>query len=212
MPTGQSWSGWQAVSRRWRRRSCAPAPGRLALPHDDGVGQLRCDHVSAAKILKKSVLLLRTSVDKPTVEFTVAARLRSLFAGFETVNAANLSAQRKFQNIDRDYQGGVRRLHDLGVMVNARRQVHRRPDPEARRDIPEGSLVSRCSLPASIHIRLAKVKKKGSHRSRQEPGPEPVTPRSECSYSRVGGTWRAHPGRSSHDAGMAGLVPKYNVT
>jgi radical SAM superfamily enzyme YgiQ (UPF0313 family) len=38
--------------------------------------------------------------------------------GFETVNAANLTEQRKFQNIGRDYDAAVRRLHGLGVMVN----------------------------------------------------------------------------------------------
>src|SRR5947199_387802 len=49
----------------------------------------------------------------------VAAGLRSLFVGFETVNAGNLAGQRKRQNIGRDYAAVVRRLHDVGVMVNA---------------------------------------------------------------------------------------------
>jgi radical SAM superfamily enzyme YgiQ (UPF0313 family) len=53
------------------------------------------------------------------LERAVAAGLRSLFVGFETVNGANLAAQRKRQNIGRDYAAVVRRLHDLGVMVNA---------------------------------------------------------------------------------------------
>ena len=53
------------------------------------------------------------------LEKAVDCGLRSLFVGFETVNAANLTAQRKWQNIDRDYGAVVRRLHDLGVMVNA---------------------------------------------------------------------------------------------
>jgi radical SAM superfamily enzyme YgiQ (UPF0313 family) len=63
--------------------------------------------------------------------------LRSLFVGFETVNAANLTEQRKWQNLGRarstpgfggsehaqsvvakDYGAAIRRLHDLGVMVN----------------------------------------------------------------------------------------------
>ena len=52
------------------------------------------------------------------VEKAVNAGLRSLFIGFETVNAANLSEQRKFQNIGRDYGAAIRRLHELGVMVN----------------------------------------------------------------------------------------------
>ena len=45
--------------------------------------------------------------------------LRSLFIGFETLNPKNLREQGKYQNLDRDYAGAIRRLHDLGVMVNA---------------------------------------------------------------------------------------------
>jgi len=53
------------------------------------------------------------------LEEAVAAGLRSLFVGFETVNAGNLAGQRKRQNIGRDYAAVVRRLHSVGVMVNA---------------------------------------------------------------------------------------------
>ncbi len=53
------------------------------------------------------------------LEQAVDAGLRSLFVGFETVNEGNLRAQRKFQNLNRDYGAAVHRLHDLGVMVNA---------------------------------------------------------------------------------------------
>jgi radical SAM superfamily enzyme YgiQ (UPF0313 family) len=52
------------------------------------------------------------------LERAVAAGLRSLFVGFETVNPANLTQQRKWQNIDRDYNAAIRRMHELGVMVN----------------------------------------------------------------------------------------------
>src|SRR2546430_5248998 len=48
----------------------------------------------------------------------VASGLRRLFVGFETVNSDNLQQQRKYQNIGRDYAAAVRRLHELGVMVN----------------------------------------------------------------------------------------------
>src|SRR5215475_3326210 len=44
--------------------------------------------------------------------------LRSLFVGFETTNISNLRRQRKTQNLHSDYGEAVRRLHDLGVMVN----------------------------------------------------------------------------------------------
>jgi radical SAM superfamily enzyme YgiQ (UPF0313 family) len=53
------------------------------------------------------------------LEKAVDAGLRSLFVGFETVNADNLSEQAKYQNVGRDYGAAVRRLHQLGVMVNA---------------------------------------------------------------------------------------------
>ena len=52
------------------------------------------------------------------LEKAVAAGLRSLFVGFETLDPAALRAQAKYQNLDRDYGAAVRRLHDLGVMVN----------------------------------------------------------------------------------------------
>src|SRR5215510_12852596 len=52
------------------------------------------------------------------LERAVEAGLRSLFVGFETLNSANLLEQRKFQNLRRDYTAAIRRLHDLGVMIN----------------------------------------------------------------------------------------------
>ena len=52
------------------------------------------------------------------LEQAVDAGLRSLFVGFETLNPANLVEQRKYQNLRRDYAAAIRRLHDLGVMIN----------------------------------------------------------------------------------------------
>ena len=52
------------------------------------------------------------------LERAVDAGLRSLFVGFETLNPANLAEQRKYQNLRRDYPAAIRRLHDLGVMIN----------------------------------------------------------------------------------------------
>lgn len=52
------------------------------------------------------------------LEKAVACGLRSLFVGFETLDPVSLRAQRKYQNLHRDYGAAVRRLHDLGVMVN----------------------------------------------------------------------------------------------
>ncbi len=62
--------------------------------------------------------ILETRIKPRLMEEAVASGLRSLFVGFETVNAANLQAQRKFQNQDKDYSSAIRRLRDLGVMIN----------------------------------------------------------------------------------------------
>jgi radical SAM superfamily enzyme YgiQ (UPF0313 family) len=52
------------------------------------------------------------------IEKAVEAGLRSLFVGFETLSATNLLSTNKRQNPARDYRAAIRRLNDLGVMVN----------------------------------------------------------------------------------------------
>lgn len=52
------------------------------------------------------------------LEAAVESGLRSLFVGFETISTANLVEHGKRQNLDRDYGAAIRRMHDLGVMVN----------------------------------------------------------------------------------------------
>src|SRR5213082_1729409 len=52
------------------------------------------------------------------LEAAVDSGLRSLFVGFETLDHRNLLEQRKYQNLRRDYDDAIRRLHDLGVMIN----------------------------------------------------------------------------------------------
>jgi radical SAM superfamily enzyme YgiQ (UPF0313 family) len=53
------------------------------------------------------------------LEQAAACGLRSLFVGFETLNPASLAGQHKHHNLHLDYAAAIRRLHDLGVMVNA---------------------------------------------------------------------------------------------
>jgi radical SAM superfamily enzyme YgiQ (UPF0313 family) len=53
------------------------------------------------------------------VEAAVRCGLRSLFVGFETISSQNLRDHDKRQNLDKDYGAAIRRLHDVGVMVNA---------------------------------------------------------------------------------------------
>jgi radical SAM superfamily enzyme YgiQ (UPF0313 family) len=53
------------------------------------------------------------------LEKAVDCGLRSLFVGFETLEPGNLRSQHKVHNLDQDYRAAIRRLHGLGVMVNA---------------------------------------------------------------------------------------------
>jgi radical SAM superfamily enzyme YgiQ (UPF0313 family) len=46
------------------------------------------------------------------------AGLRSLFVGFETFSAENLVQSNKRQNLKKDYERAVQRLHDHGIMIN----------------------------------------------------------------------------------------------
>lgn len=52
------------------------------------------------------------------IEEAAAAGLRSIFVGFESLDPANLRSSNKRQNLGRDYDRVVNRLHDLGIMIN----------------------------------------------------------------------------------------------
>jgi radical SAM superfamily enzyme YgiQ (UPF0313 family) len=52
------------------------------------------------------------------VEKAAEAGLRSVFIGFETLSSSNLSQSNKKQNLGKNYEVAVRRLHSLGIMIN----------------------------------------------------------------------------------------------
>lgn len=52
------------------------------------------------------------------IEKAAAAGLRSVFIGFESLSEHNLSQSNKKQNLGKDYRKAIRRLHDLGIMIN----------------------------------------------------------------------------------------------
>jgi radical SAM superfamily enzyme YgiQ (UPF0313 family) len=62
--------------------------------------------------------LLASGTEPRLLEKAAASGLRSLFVGFESTDQEALRAQRKFQNLNRDYTEAIRRLHGLGIMVN----------------------------------------------------------------------------------------------
>ncbi len=52
------------------------------------------------------------------IERAAEAGLRSLFVGFESLQTESLIFSNKRQNLGRDYQQAIKRLHDLGIMIN----------------------------------------------------------------------------------------------
>ena len=62
---------------------------------------------------------VQSVLEPELMEKAVASGLRSLFIGFETLNTANLRDQHKSHNLNKDYDAAIRRLRDLGVMINA---------------------------------------------------------------------------------------------
>jgi len=62
---------------------------------------------------------VRSVLDTTLLDLAVAAGLRSLFVGFESLNDRALMAHRKSHNQYRDYEKAIRVLHDRGVMINA---------------------------------------------------------------------------------------------
>jgi radical SAM superfamily enzyme YgiQ (UPF0313 family) len=52
------------------------------------------------------------------VEQAAEAGMRSVFIGFETLSRNNLEQSNKRQNIGKDYERAIQRLHSLGIMIN----------------------------------------------------------------------------------------------
>ncbi len=52
------------------------------------------------------------------IEKAADAGLRSVFVGFETLSNANLHQSNKKQNLNKDYEAAINRLHSLGIMIN----------------------------------------------------------------------------------------------
>lgn len=52
------------------------------------------------------------------IEKAAAAGMRSVFVGFETLSNKNLLQSNKKQNLGRDYTDAIKRLHELGIMIN----------------------------------------------------------------------------------------------
>ena len=52
------------------------------------------------------------------IEKAARAGLRSLFIGFETLSMGNLREAGKLHSLGRNYNAAIKRLHDLGILIN----------------------------------------------------------------------------------------------
>ena len=52
------------------------------------------------------------------IEKAAEAGLRSIFVGFETLSESNLQQSNKKQNLGKNYEDAIKRLHSLGIMIN----------------------------------------------------------------------------------------------
>lgn len=52
------------------------------------------------------------------IESAAEAGMRSVFVGFETLSYSNLLQSNKRQNMGKDYELAIQRLHSLGIMIN----------------------------------------------------------------------------------------------
>lgn len=57
-------------------------------------------------------------LDSDLIAHATEAGLRSLFVGFESLAEDNLRQSNKRQNLGRDYDRAIERLHGLGIMIN----------------------------------------------------------------------------------------------
>lgn len=57
-------------------------------------------------------------LDGDLIEDAAEAGLRSLFVGFESLSEDSLQQSNKRQNMGRNYEQAINRLHDLGIMIN----------------------------------------------------------------------------------------------
>ena len=76
------------------------------------------DGMRGMKRLWQAAGTVKSVLAPALLEKAVESGLRSLFVGFETLNRNNLVEQNKYQNLDKDYTAAIRRLHDIGVMIN----------------------------------------------------------------------------------------------
>jgi radical SAM superfamily enzyme YgiQ (UPF0313 family) len=86
---------------------------------DPGFAEALFDGMRGMRRIWQAAGTVRSVLKPALLEKAVASGLRSLFVGFESLSDESLRAVHKHQSARLEYVQAVRRLHDLGVMVNA---------------------------------------------------------------------------------------------
>jgi radical SAM superfamily enzyme YgiQ (UPF0313 family) len=86
---------------------------------DPGFTLALCDGMQGMNRIWQAAGTVHAVCRPGLLEKAARAGLRSLFVGFESLNPGNLQRHRKSQNHKEQYPAAVRRLHELGVMVNS---------------------------------------------------------------------------------------------
>ncbi len=66
----------------------------------------------------QGAVTINTILEDDTIDLAQQAGFRSAFIGFETLAHNNLLASNKRSNLNRSYSQAIRRLDDLGIMIN----------------------------------------------------------------------------------------------
>lgn len=66
----------------------------------------------------QGAVTIKSILEDDLIEKAAEAGLRSIFVGFETFSEKNLIQSNKNHNVKIDYEKAVRKLHNLGIMIN----------------------------------------------------------------------------------------------
>jgi Fe-S oxidoreductase len=68
--------------------------------------------------LFQGAITINSILDDDLIDLAFEAGFRSAFIGFESINQKNLISANKFSNLNQDYQSAIKKLDELGIMIN----------------------------------------------------------------------------------------------
>lgn len=68
--------------------------------------------------LFQGAITINSILDDDLVDLAFEAGFRSAFIGFESTNRKNLISANKYSNLNQDYQSAIKKLDELGIMIN----------------------------------------------------------------------------------------------